>query len=933
MAVSGTRPKSPSRIRTVRLEITACLCLVSAGLFAQATGTTTGDLRGKVTDESGGVLPGVLVTATNVETGLARSDTTQSDGSFTIRLLPPTFYRVAATLQGFEPLEATRVRVVLGSSTNLDLALTIAEVAEAVTVAARSDLIDPASTDVSKTIGDTMIRNLPINQRNFLEFALTTPGVTTDRGPQTGAASTSGLSFNGQSPRYNNVLVDGLDNNDQAVGSVRSTFSQEAVEEYQVIQSPFAAEYGRAAGGIVNIVTRSGSNDLHGSAFDFFRDESLAGNNFLTETKTPFRQNQYGASLGGPIVREKLFFFGAAERLDVSDANVVTISDEAVSVIRQAGFDVENGIVPFGRDRNTYLLKLDWVPAPSHTFAIRGTDSRETDEDQQAWGGLTARSGGGVRRIEDTALALTGASIFSSSLSNELRLLFAEREHRLESLDPARSVSVTILGVATFGNQRLLPQPRDTRIEQFFDALSFFREKSSYKIGVDYVHTELQGRLPLYFAGFYEFSALPRLSSLDAFAAGLPADFAQGFGDPKGEGSTNEFGAFAQGEWNLAERFLLRLGLRYDREDPIAPFPSDDDNWSPRVSFSWAGGGTWRVRGGAGRFYGVVPIGPAFAVGIENGIRARTIVRTNLGGPPPDEPWSLPGHRFRYESDAGESVVPLSVFRPGRFESVYSDQASVGFEREIGHALLLNLDYLHVRGRKILIERNINPVIDALGRRPDPDFSEVFLYESAGNSWYDAVTVGLRTRIGEPFQIAAYYSYADAEDDYIDWSEGQPQDPLNVRAERGPTLHVPRRKAVLSAIYSTIGRAGPWWERDWTLATIADLAAGLPYNKLAGFDRNGNGDPFSDRPEGVGRNTRSLPSLFNVDLRVARKVRVRRAEIEGVVEVFNLFNRKNVLEVNNVRYASSELDPNPDFGKPTRTSDPRRIQVGARLSF
>jgi hypothetical protein len=778
-----------------------------------------------------------------------------------------------------------------------------------------------------------MIRNLPINQRNFLEFSLTTPGVTTDRGPQTGAASTSGLSFTGQSPRYNNVLVDGLDNNDQAVGSVRSTFSQEAVGEYQVIQSPFASEYGRAAGGIVNIVTRSGSNDFHGSAFDFFRYDSLAGNNFLSGTKTPFRQNQYGASFGGPVVRDRLFFFGAAERLDVSDANVVTISDEAVSVIRQAGFDVENGVVPFGRDRSTYLLKLDWIPGPSDTFALRGTDSRETDENQQAWGGLIARSGGGVRRIEDTALALTGASIFSPSLSNEMRLLFAQRHHRLESLDPAGGVSVTIAGVATFGNQRLLPQPRDTRIYQVFDAVSLFRGRSSYKAGLDYVRTELEGTLPLYFAGFYEFSALPGLSPLEAFAAGHPADFAQGFGDPAGEGSTNEFGAFAQGEWYLGERFLLRLGLRYDLEDPIAPFPRDSDNWSPRFSFSWAGGDTWRVRGGAGRFYGVVPIGPAFAVGIEDGVRARTIVRTVLFGPPPDEPWQLPDHRFGDESEAGASVVPLSVFRPGRFESVYSDQVSLGFEKELAGALLLNLDYLHVRGRKILIERNINPVVGDLGGRPDPHLSEIFLYESAGNSWYDALTAGVRTRLGGRFEIAAYYSYAVAEDDYIDWSEGQPQDPLNIGAERGPTLHVPRHKAVFSAVHSTVGRAGAWWKRDWTVAVIADFLAGPPYNELAGFDRNGNGDPLSDRPAGVKRNSRSLPSLFNVDLRIARQVRVRRTAIEGSVEVFNLFNRKNVLEVNNVRFASSGLDPNPDFGRPTRTSDPRRFQIGARLTF
>ena len=926
--------------------LTTCLCLVSAGLLAQATGTTTGDLRGRATDESGAVLPGVLVTTTNLETGLARSDTTGNDGSFTIRLLRPALYRVTATRDGFQPLEVNDVRVALGSSTNLDLGLRIAVVAESVTVAARSSLIDPASTDVSKTIGDGKIQNLPINQRNFLAFALATPGVVSDRGPQTGVAVTSGFSINGQSPRSNNLLVDGVDNNDQAVGSVRSTFSQEAVQEYQVIQSPFAAEYGRAAGGIVNIVTRSGSNDLHGSAFDFFRDESLAGNNFLTGTKTPFRQNQYGASFGGPLVRDRLFFFGAAERLDVSDANVVTISDHAIDVIREAGFlDVENGVLPFGRHADTYLLKLDWVPESSHSFGLRGTYSKETDENQQAWGGLIARSGGGVRKIEDTALAVTGASIFSSSVANELRLLYADRSHRLESLDPTGGVSVTIQGEATFGTQRLLPQPRDTRIYQVFEALSLFRGRSSYKFGVDYVYTELEGRLPLYFAGFYVFSALPEIppclsrpvSALEAFAAGCPAGFAQGFGDPEGKDSTNELGTFVQGEWSLGERFLLRLGLRYDYEDPIAPFPQDSDNWSPRLSFSWAGGKTWRVRGGAGRFYGVVPIGPAFVVGIENGIRAWTIVRTieAPNEPQPDEPWRLPDYRFGTELRPDATVVPLTVYRPGRFESVYSDQASLGFEKEIAGRLLFNLDYLHVRGRKILVERNINPVVNdpEPGARLRDDFSEIFLYESSGNSWYDALTVGLRSRIGRPLEMAAYYTYADAEDDSIDWSEGQPQDPLNIRAERGPTIHVPRHKATISAIHSTVGRPGPWWKRDWIFAVIADYLVGLPYNELAGFDRNENGDSLSDRPAGVARNSRSLPDFFNIDLRIARQVRFGRMAVEGIVEVFNLINRRNVLEVKNVRFENPQLRPKTDFGEPTRVSDPRRIQLGARVTF
>jgi outer membrane receptor for ferrienterochelin and colicin len=907
----------------------ACLSLIPAGLFAQATGTTTGDVRGRVTDESGGVVSGVVVEATSRDTGSSRSDTTRADGTFAIRLLPPGPYRLSVSRKGFRTATVEEVRVVLGSSTPLSIGLEIERVQESVTIVAESGLIDPASTQLSKTIDEPKIRHLPINQRNFLDFALTTPGVTADRGPQIGAASTSGLSINGQSPRSNNILVDGLDNNDPAVGSVRSTFSQEAVAEYQVIQSSFAAEYGRTTGGIVNIVTRSGSNDLHGSAFYFFRDDGLAADNLLTGTKTEFEQHQFGVSLGGPLAREKLFFFGAGERLAVTDTNVVTISDVAIEAIQDAGFDVENGAVPFDRDRTAAIVKLDWSLRPSHYLSLRGTYAEEEDENQHAWGGLVARSGGGVRRIEDSALAATGISVLSAKASNEARILYAYRQHRLNSLDPTGGVSVAIQGVATFGTDPIVPQPRETKIWQVFDAVSFFQGSSSYKAGLDYVRAELHGRLPLYFAGRYQFSALGDLTALEAFAAGVPLVFVQGFGNPEIEDASNQIAGFVQGEWQLGTRLLLRAGLRYDYEDPISPFPKDTDNWAPRLSFSWLGGATWRIRGGAGRFYGVAPIAPASLVAIENDERARTVV---LIAPSTVVPWNRPDRRFENEADVA-SQVPPTVYRTRGFESAYSDQASLGFEKELAGRFLFHIDYLHVRGRKVLIERNINPFVPALGERPDPNFSDVFLYEPSGNTWYDALTAGVRTGVGGPLSLAAHYTYADAEDDHIDWARSQPQDPLDIDSERGPTIHVPRHKMVLSAVWTPRSRSGAWWKRDWTVAVIGDYASGLPYNELAGFDRNGNDDPFSDRPEGVGRNRRTLPESINVDLRLARQFRFGRAAVEAIAEVFNLFDRENVLEVNNVRYESAQLEPNPDFGAPTRVADPRRVQLGARLTF
>ena len=272
----------------------------------------------------------------------------------------------------------------------------------------------------------------------------------------------------------------------------------------------------------------------------------------------------------------------------------------------------------------------------------------------------------------------------------------------------------------------------------------------------------------------------------------------------------------------------------------------------------------------------------------------------------------------------------------GQFESAYTDQANLGFEIQIGPRLLFNADYLYARGRNIMESRNINPKIPGVSppTRPNPAFGNIYLDSASGNTWYNGVTVGLQARTGGPFEMSAFYTYADAQDDYIDWlTPIQLQDPLNPQDERGPSLHVPRHRATLAAIYTTVGRGLPWYARDWSLATIAAFEAGRPFNVYAGYDRNDNGDPVSDRPEGVSRNSGQLPNSFNVDLRIARTIPVGPVALEATLEVFNLLNRENVLQVNDVRYKNEKDEPNPLFGVPNRVADPRRIQFGLRASF
>src|SRR6266540_3138412 len=304
-----------------RITLLALVLGLVAPSAARAQSRLTGaDLRGTVRDPSAAAIPGAIVTATSVDTNTSRTAVTDSSGRYFIGALPPGGYRITAEMQGFATQRREGVILHLGQSLELDFALLVGGRGEDVTVTEELGVVDPHRTGVATVIGQPQIENLPINGRNFISFSVITPGVGLDNTPQQGASATSGLSFTGQRARSNNIMVDGLDNNDPIVGSVRATFSQEAVREFQVLTNSYSAEFGKASGGVVNIVTKSGTNTAAGNAFFYGRDDSLnrkghfekvnpAGQPIIQD-KAPYSQKQFGGTLGGPILKDKIFVFG-----------------------------------------------------------------------------------------------------------------------------------------------------------------------------------------------------------------------------------------------------------------------------------------------------------------------------------------------------------------------------------------------------------------------------------------------------------------------------------------------------------------------------------------------------------------------------------------------------------------------------------------------
>src|SRR5262249_35879901 len=245
-----------------------------------------------------------------------------------------------------------------GTTSLIEFTLTVAGASEIVEVKANI-VMSEGKTESSYIIDNMNISNLPINQRNFLDFALTSARVTRDRVPSQGASATSGISFNGQPARFNNITIDGLDNNDKGAGAVRSTFSQDAVQEFQVVSDNYSAEFGRAIGGVINIVTKGGSNEFHGSTFFFVRNDDLSARNAFASVNPEFKQYQFGGAFSGPIKKDKVFFFTSFERLSVKQNNIVTISDGTVDIIRRQGFDIRNGPVPFSIGSTLLIARVD----------------------------------------------------------------------------------------------------------------------------------------------------------------------------------------------------------------------------------------------------------------------------------------------------------------------------------------------------------------------------------------------------------------------------------------------------------------------------------------------------------------------------------------------------------------------------------------------
>ena len=969
--------------------LVGCLICGGASVHAQ-TGTTGAAIAGTVRDETGAPATGAVITVTELSTNLTRTAATDDRGRYLLAALPLGSYHLRAEHPRFQA--ATRDGVVpgVGQILVVDLTLTLAA-AETISVEHEETSGSLAGVAVASVVGERALAGLPTNGRDFVAFTLLTPGVAAERIPAVGQAVSSGLSFAGQRARSNNVMVDGFDNNNLYTGAVAATFSQEAVREFQVLAASFPAEFGGASGGIVNTVTRSGSNELHGSAFFYMRDDALNAKSYFEEydvygkaidaPKAPYAQAQWGATLGGPLRKDRSFFFLSYEQFDVDASTFVTMNTDVADALRRNGFRVDLGAVPYAIATRSALAKLDHNFGPTHRLLVRGQFSRDTDETVEPFGGIVARSHGLVQKRTDLGLAASLTSVFASGLLSEARLQVANRNWTFNALDPTcggpcdgfdqGGPEITLPGLAVAGRQFNSPTPGSNLVVELEEALTRVAGRHAVKAGVGLRFIDREQAVAQDMGGRYTFAGP---NPLQAFELGLPVQYTQGYGDPTSSGTSWMGSLFAQDRWRVTPKLTLEAGARYQWYVLGTPTVTvsdlggttltydipDHGDLAPRLAaaFDPNGHGRTSLHAAFGVFHDYPLLLIPTVTEVHDGVDLLSL-QTSL--PLSAQAWRSPDRRLPQPPSFPSRVVTGG---PG-FRVPLSRALSLGLDQELRQGLKLAVDLLWVRGKRQIGPIDYNPTVPELGARRRPNdiggiagtSASITQLTNYGESWYKGLTLSLRRRSAHlEAQVAYTLSKADDLGSDVIAFPNQAEDPgrgrdpadpagfplgFDAQAFRGPSAVDQRHRFVASGVAEL-----PWRLR---LSGVVTLASGRPYTALAGADLNGDGNPVSDRARRVatdpnsrvGRNSELTPDYASVDLRLSRRVSLsRRLALDLIAEAFNLLDRANFSDVNNTfgpgAYPTNpQLDPSGQatYGRATRSYAPRQVQLAARLSF
>ncbi|HKB65464.1 MAG TPA: TonB-dependent receptor [Pyrinomonadaceae bacterium] len=922
------------------LIILSLFLLSGVCVCAQQT-VTSGTLSGRIEDAGGAVVSGANLTATNLQTNQKQTAVTDRDGRYRFPYLQVGNYKLSIEAQGFASL-TKELTITVGQTLDLSLKLEVAQLSAQVNIATDVPLIETVRTQVTETIRPGEINELPLNGRNFLDLALLIPGVSAtntgsnQRFAETSAVPGQGISIAGQRNLNNSFVVDGVSANDDAADLTGTYYSEEVINQFQVITSGGIAEFGRASGGVVNIITKSGTNDWRGNLYGFARNQRFDARNPLAPRKDLLTQAQYGASLGGPIKRDRTFFFTNFEQTRRNYSAVITIAPSAVVAVNNrlnaVGYKgplLGTGVVPASFDTTNFFARVDHKLNDRNQLNARYSLYHITADNSRTVGGLNVVSRGSGLNDTDQTLAVSNITTPTSSTLNEARFQFTHS--RLDApINDAVGPAVGISGVANFGTATSSPLGRDIDLFEGVDNVSIHRGAHSTGVGVDFLYNRVNIFFPGAVQGVYAFN------SLRDFLVGSYSTFQQAFGAPSQFQSNPNVGFFGQDEWQIRPNLTVNAGLRYDLQSLPSPIQTDTNNLAPRLGFAYAPGDRKTVvRASFGIYYDRIPLRATSNALQRNGSKYVVVqlAPTQAGAPIFPNVLAVQPATF---------VIKPNITRiDPNIEASYSEQASLQVERELSGNAVVSVAYLHLRTLHIIATRNVNvPTVPAsagipnLGR-PDPNWGNIGRYESAGDSYYNGLVVSFNQRAAGWANLRVSYTLSKTTDDAGNFFFSTPQNNFNLRDDMGRSDNDQRHRLVLSGSFQAPQKgneAGPRRAlHGFQLSYIYTYASRLPFNILQGSDRNLDTNN-NDRPVGVRRNTGRGFDFASFDLRLSRRLRLsERFGLEVLAEGFNLFNRANFGVPNNTFGSGSS--PLPAFGQPTAAFDPRQLQFGLKLSF
>jgi len=939
------------------------LALALALAFAPSVRAQTAgsNLAGHVQDKDGGPLPGVTITAINTETGIERSGTSGPDGTFLLPSVPVGTYTVKADLDGFASVTVESVKLNVASQRTLEITMGSSSVQEAITVVDEAPLVQQ-SPSIGTVVSEQQLENLPLNGRQFANLAILAPGTGLNYNSDPTKPGQLTVALNGGIGRNVNYIIDGGDNTDDTIGGALQNFNLESVEEFNIQTQQYKAEYGRSTGGVLTVVTKTGTNKFEGALWDFFRDDSLASKRVAEEggEKQPYERQQYGLALGGPIVRDKAHFFVTYENTD----------QETSYIVQSDGLrpDLDGTVVarPFEDELITAKATYD-VSAKQYLQVRYGF---QKNSDKYGATSLAAPDALGTVTNEYSSILAGHTLQISGDTLNEFIFQYTTFENTIT----ADSDGPTIYFSSGFHTGQNINTPQSTAQTkyQYKDDLSFTRSlwgrTHQFKTGLNYVHEpELGGDFSVGLQGQWTLGD-DNVSVTDFTIFG---------GTSTNSTPVDQYGGYFQDDIFVNDQLTLNLGLRYDywegfdldqRSNPLwqilstqtkyneyylndfkggrgGVLENDDDNFAPRLGFTFdlKGDGRQLVRGGWGIYYdfpytNATILFPSSAVQSNYGTRLtlhddHAILINGV----PLRPGQLPPL-----PPATAAALPNEVASP-TMQTPYSAQASLGYSWQATNWLGLNIEGVRVNYRHIPYRFRANPIDRTTGQRRFPTFNGASvgnfrLWYGDGQADYQGVNLSARARLSDRFELQGFYTYSETTGNVIagadefrltdaghqaDVGGGRRDvsvDPLNPQCDRcfGPLNTDARHRVTLSGL----------WRAPWGLNVSGMLRyrSALPYTEFLAQDLNGDGFLY-DLPGRKGINSERGHSFSQLDLRLSKEFSFADAlSVEVIGEVFNVTNEENpsVFDRNG--------DPNAFAGDPLQ-GEQRLAQLGLRLRF